>query len=248
MARLHPSFKGIPGAPATGAALVSFNERAFESQGHKQGENAPVSETAAFKYGTALKFLLSHGSERYTRVRKATVVHWADGNAAPAAARAAEHMTRRLLDPPASDNDEVEKTREIIRKLLENRDLRNPPTGYDTSTPVHVLVLYGNRGRLGSSLVSFNERAFESQGHKQGENAPVSETAAFKYGTALKFLLSHGSERYTRVRKATVVHWADGNAAPAAARAAEHMTRRLLDPPASDNDEVEKTREIIRAA
>ena len=149
VARLHPSFKAIPGAPATGAALVSFNERAFESQGHKQGENAPVSETAAFKYGTALKLLLNHESEHRIRIRDATIVYWADGEASPDAARAAETMTSRLLQPPARESDEVEETRELIRELLEKGEISKAPSGYDDTTPVHVLVLYGNRGRLG---------------------------------------------------------------------------------------------------
>lgn len=58
-AKVHPSIKGIPGAQTSGAALVSFNAPAFCSYGHKQGENAPVSEYAAFAYTTALNLLLS---------------------------------------------------------------------------------------------------------------------------------------------------------------------------------------------
>ena len=58
-AKIHPSIKGIPGAQTSGAALVSFNAPAFCSYGHEQGENAPVSEYAAFAYTTALNLLLS---------------------------------------------------------------------------------------------------------------------------------------------------------------------------------------------
>ena len=35
-------------------ALISFNDNAYESYGHEQGDNAPISEAAAFKYTTAL--------------------------------------------------------------------------------------------------------------------------------------------------------------------------------------------------
>jgi len=48
VARLHPTIKGVLGAQSSGAALVSFNARAYESHGKKDGDNAPVSEAAAF--------------------------------------------------------------------------------------------------------------------------------------------------------------------------------------------------------
>ena len=58
IARIHPAIKGVMGAQAAGAALVSFNAPAFCSYGHEQGANAPVSEYAAFAYTTALNLLL----------------------------------------------------------------------------------------------------------------------------------------------------------------------------------------------
>ena len=47
--RLHASIKGVWGAQTSGANIVSFNARAFESYGktERQGENAPVSQAAA---------------------------------------------------------------------------------------------------------------------------------------------------------------------------------------------------------
>ncbi|PWB83578.1 MAG: hypothetical protein C3F11_05880 [Methylocystaceae bacterium] len=59
VARLHPSIKGVRGAQSSGAAIVSFNQSAFTSYGKEQGENAPVSEYAAFAYTTALNALLA---------------------------------------------------------------------------------------------------------------------------------------------------------------------------------------------
>ena len=59
IARIHPAIKGVMGAQAAGAALVSFNAPAFCSYGHEQGANAPVSEYAAFAYTTALNLLLA---------------------------------------------------------------------------------------------------------------------------------------------------------------------------------------------
>ena len=51
IAVLHPSIKGVAGAQATGASLVSFNGPSYESYGRReaQGLNAPVGERAAFE-------------------------------------------------------------------------------------------------------------------------------------------------------------------------------------------------------
>lgn len=78
VARLHTKIKGLYGAKSSGAALVAFNALAYESYEHKQGDNAPVSEYAAFAYTTALNTLLA--SERnYLRIGEMTVVFWAEG-------------------------------------------------------------------------------------------------------------------------------------------------------------------------
>ena len=76
IARLHPNIKGLYGAQSSGAALVAFNAPAYESYEHKQGDNAPVSEYAAFAYTTALNTLLA--SERNcVRIGDMTIVFWA---------------------------------------------------------------------------------------------------------------------------------------------------------------------------
>lgn len=80
VARLHPSIKGVRGAQTSGANIVSFNARAFESYGKadRQGENAPVGEWATFAYTTALNALLAHNSCNKVQVGDATTVIWAD--------------------------------------------------------------------------------------------------------------------------------------------------------------------------
>lgn len=80
IARLHPSIKGVKDAQTSGANIVSFNARAFESYGktERQGENAPVGERAVFAYTTALNALLARGSPNKLQVGDATTVIWAD--------------------------------------------------------------------------------------------------------------------------------------------------------------------------
>lgn len=77
IATLHPAIKGVRGAQSMGASLVSFNAPAFESHGHTQGGNAPVSEYAAFAYTTALNTLLADRDACRT-IGDTTVVCWAE--------------------------------------------------------------------------------------------------------------------------------------------------------------------------
>lgn len=78
--RLHASIKGVWGAQTSGANIVSFNARAFESYGktERQGENAPVSRAAAFAYTTALNHLLRKDSSQRIQVGDASTVFWAE--------------------------------------------------------------------------------------------------------------------------------------------------------------------------
>lgn len=82
VARLHPAIKGVMGAQSSGASLVAFNARAYESHGKTQGDNAPVSEAAAFAYGTALNGLLARDSANSLRIGGDTLAFWADEAAA----------------------------------------------------------------------------------------------------------------------------------------------------------------------
>lgn len=81
IARLHPDIKGVIGTVPKGGKIVSFNENAYESYGHnnEQGLNAPISEYAAFAYGTALNYLLADRS--HVKVfGDTTLVYWAEQN------------------------------------------------------------------------------------------------------------------------------------------------------------------------
>lgn len=83
IARLHPAIKGVQGAQSSGASLVSFNAAAFESYGHEQadktgqGLNSPVSEDAAFAYGTVLNRLLAD-REHVQYIGDTAILCWAE--------------------------------------------------------------------------------------------------------------------------------------------------------------------------
>lgn len=81
IAILHPIIKGLYNGQSMGNSLVSFNAIAYESYStsktKRQGLNAPVSEYAAFAYGTALNTLLSDASHKLI-LGDTTVVFWAE--------------------------------------------------------------------------------------------------------------------------------------------------------------------------
>lgn len=80
IAKLHPATP-VPGSKAT-AKLHSFNLDPFKSYGGEKGANAPISNTATFKYTTALNHLLSSRNKPTKRqcihVGDAWTVFWAD--------------------------------------------------------------------------------------------------------------------------------------------------------------------------
>lgn len=57
---LVEKIKGVPGTNPSGAAIVSFNQRAFDSHGWTGNQNAPISRAAAEAVSTALNRLLAH--------------------------------------------------------------------------------------------------------------------------------------------------------------------------------------------
>lgn len=153
--RLHPVIKGVEGAQSSGAALVSFNLDAFTSYGKAQGDNAPTSEAAAFRYGAALNRMLDRGSpNRLARpIGDATVVFWADA-ADAVSAEAAEEWFATLFSPPAESGklDEdlpgARKLRDALALLAEGRPVRDLDPRLDEGVRFHILGLSPNAARL----------------------------------------------------------------------------------------------------
>jgi CRISPR-associated protein Csd1 len=79
-AATHPNIKRLPEGQSSGTALVTFNASAFESQGFKQGDNAPVSPAAAEGYVAAINHLLEREGERPyrqgVRIGDAIMLFW----------------------------------------------------------------------------------------------------------------------------------------------------------------------------
>ena len=148
IARLHPAVKGVWNAQSSGASLVSFNLDAFTSYGHEQGDNAPVSDFAAFAYVTALNTLLERGSRRRVQIGDASTVFWADASDM-AAAEFTEAWFADMVNGASDDDraaaDEVGTVLEKIRTGVPVADLAlDLPKG----VRFHVLGLAPNAARV----------------------------------------------------------------------------------------------------
>ncbi|MET0178887.1 MAG: type I-C CRISPR-associated protein Cas8c/Csd1 [Novosphingobium sp.] len=135
IARLHSAIGGVEGAQSSGASLVSFNLKAFESYGREQGANAPTGQGAEFRYSSALNRLLDRNRTSHlqlvaashldpsrkrswevrarhrARLGDATLVFWADArDYGEPAAVAAETLAAAGFDTAAlaSEADEAD--------------------------------------------------------------------------------------------------------------------------------------------
>ena len=139
--RLHASIKGVWGAQTSGANIVSFNARAFESYGktERQGENAPVSRAAAFAYTTALNHLLRKGSRQRIQIGDASTVFWAEKETEFEAL--IPGLFAELPDDPDAHAD-------AVRTLFEAIDETGKWTKPNGDVVMHVLGLAPNAARI----------------------------------------------------------------------------------------------------
>ena len=154
IANLHPSIKGVWGAQQAGASIVSFNATAYESYGHEQGDNAPVSEVAAFAYTTALNRFLGNDSGHRIQIGDASTVFWADAYEANRAAEA-ETIFAGFWDdgedeaPPRIDEaTEAQKIRAKLDMIRQGQPLAKVAPELAEGVRFHVLGLAPNAARL----------------------------------------------------------------------------------------------------
>lgn len=149
LARLHPAIKGVNGAQSSGASLVSFNLDAFTSYGRQQGENAPVSEQAAFAYTTTLNHLLRRAPDNHQRLQigDTTVVFWAQAKEA-GAAEAAEDLMAAMFGSGETDEQATARLQSALEQIRQGRPLRELPGKLDDGTRIFVLGLAPNASRL----------------------------------------------------------------------------------------------------
>lgn len=147
VARLHPAIKGVWDAQSSGASIVSFNLDSFTSYGHEQGENAPVSEAAAFAYTSALNHFLQRNSGHRIQVGDSSTVFWADSPDAGAALEA-ESLFLGFIDAREAEAVEEKKVESILAKLRAGRPVEEFKPDLPQGVRFFVLALAPNASRL----------------------------------------------------------------------------------------------------
>ena len=148
VARLHSSIKGVRGAQSSGASIVSFNEDAFTSYGHKQGDNAPVSEDAAAAYTSTLNHFLRTNENR-VQLSDASTVFWAEGSNAEAVAQSEAIFAFAFNDAnKASDEISEQAIKPILKKIASGRPMEEIRPDLPQGVRFYVLGLAPNKTRI----------------------------------------------------------------------------------------------------
>jgi CRISPR-associated protein Csd1 len=147
IARTHPPIKGMSGVGGKSEmALVSFNDDAYESYGHEQGDNAPVSEAAAFAYTTALNRFLEKDSGHRIQIGDASTVFWADTS--DAEALEAESLFSAFFDPDTEDKLATSTIGARLEEIRSGKSLAEVAPDLNQGVRFHVLGLAPNAARL----------------------------------------------------------------------------------------------------
>ena len=147
IARTHPSIKGVWGAQPSGAAIVAFNSDAYESYGHTQGDNAPISEYATFAYTTALNRFLKKESGHRIQIGDTSTVFWAEASDA-ATARDAESLFAAFMDPTIDEPPRAKNIETHLDQIRQGKNLEEIAPDLARGVRFCVLGLAPNAARI----------------------------------------------------------------------------------------------------
>ncbi|HIU41772.1 MAG TPA: type I-C CRISPR-associated protein Cas8c/Csd1 [Candidatus Egerieicola faecale] len=164
VARLHTGIQGIRGAQSSGAPFVSFNQESFCSYGkttNDKGENAGISQYAAFAYTTALNYLLSDhpahlwntatqekvdppksGFRYASQLGDTTVVYWAEGGNP-----AYQEFYHEMMEPE-SLSDAKEEVNAVLSNLTKGKTVDINGMDLDPGVQFYILGISPNKTRL----------------------------------------------------------------------------------------------------
>ena len=151
VARLHPTIKGVWGAQTSGASLVAFNAPAFESYGHAQGDNAPVSQAAAEAYGAVLNTFLERDSRNRLQVGDASTVFWAEAPSVEDERQAVATFGEFFGETgklPVDEAVEAGGVRDVVDGLRKGNPLKDLSPQLSEGVRFFVLGLAPNAARL----------------------------------------------------------------------------------------------------
>ncbi len=145
LAETHPMLK-VPGGQTSGVAIVTYNESAYESLGKSQGDNAPVSEQAAFAYTTALNYMLRRENGHCLSIGDSSTVFWAQAKTSKEEVQAVSFFSA-FANPP-TDDGQATKLGFSLEKIAKGRPFEEITPDLDPSTRFYVLGVAPNAARL----------------------------------------------------------------------------------------------------
>lgn len=151
---IHLGIKRFPGAQAD-AALVSFNDEAYNSYGLERNQNSSIGNRAAFKYVTALNYLLNEENS-HTRLGNVMFVYWGKN-----ADEQYQEVFNSLVFEDQSDDEGTNNSEDLIDGIFKNlSENRLIDTNLDFNEPFHVIGLTPNSARI--SVQFYLEDSFGS--------------------------------------------------------------------------------------
>lgn len=126
----HEKIKGVPGANATGANLISFDKDSFCSFGLAQAQNAPLSAPAELKIRSALNALIEKSRSQGLVFGDSVFLHWSR-----------EAMEFDPVEALASAEPEA------VARLLESVRSGRTAAGLDAGA-YYAMALSGNGARI----------------------------------------------------------------------------------------------------
>ena len=150
IAATHGMVKGLPGAQPSGATIAGFNAPAYESYGHSQSHNAPVSHPAAFRYLTALNALLDGPRKDKHRIvlGDLTVVFWTETPTSTEDVFAAFLTRGSALVNEAQDEGQRQRVETFLRALRHGREAYGDLGDDSDKTRFFLLGLSPNQARI----------------------------------------------------------------------------------------------------
>ncbi|MGZ8258908.1 MAG: type I-C CRISPR-associated protein Cas8c/Csd1, partial [Methylotenera sp.] len=127
---------------------VSFNKDSFESYGLKKGKNASVGTNAAFKYATALNYLLRKDNTNKQRLKigDAVTIFWAE-SADSTDAEMAESFMSEAISPP-TDTQEAASLASVLQQVSQGVPLQTLRPSLNPATKFYILGLSPNAARI----------------------------------------------------------------------------------------------------
>lgn len=151
-ARLHASIKGVPGAQSSGASIISFNKDSFTSYTHEQGDNAPVSEAAAFAYTTALNHLLRRAPDgswpNRVTLGDTAMVYWAEAPDADTSIIAETSFSALLGSFEIDAQSEAGKVGQVLQAIRAGQPIATVAPEMQDGVQFSILGLAPNAARL----------------------------------------------------------------------------------------------------